>query len=258
MHMAAAFYDVDGFRRGGSSLQPFEVDEVGDVAGLDLVHLQCHFGLDTLSWARLGARVTGLDFSAPAISAARALAGELRLPATFVEAAVDEAPARLGAAAFDIVYTGHGALLWLPDMPRWAGVVATLLRPGGCCYLSEFHPFSDVVDDTEPRLTGDYFDRGPFRVEEPGSYADPHADTRHDVSYEWNHTLADVVGALLAAGLQLELLRERPYTLFPRFPWLERRDDGTWWPPPGAPRVPLMYSLRVRKPPAAGPAAAVR
>ena len=128
LHVTSAFYDVDGFRAGRSDLRPFEVEEMGDVAGRELVHLQCHFGLDTLSWARLGAQVTGLDFSQPAIAAACALATDLDLDATFVVSDVYDASAALGST-YDIVYTGIGALCWLPDIPRWARVVRDLLRP---------------------------------------------------------------------------------------------------------------------------------
>jgi SAM-dependent methyltransferase len=247
IHVASDFYDVDGFRAGRLTLQPFEVEEVGEVAGLDLVHLQCHFGLDTLSWARLGARVTGLDFSEPAVEAARRLAGDLGIDAHFVCGDVYDAPTLLGATS-DVVYTGHGALNWLPDIGGWAGVVAALLRPGGVLYISEFHPLCWVVDEREPRLVGDYFDVGPQRWDEPGTYADLSAETQHNVTYEWNHGLGDVVRALAGRGLGVELLRERPYTLYPAFPWLEQHDDGTYRPGDGAPRIPLMYSLRARRP----------
>ena len=127
--VASEFYDVEGFRAGGSSLRPFEVEEVGDVADRSLLHLQCHFGLDTLSWARRGARVSGLDFSQPAIEAARALAADTGLDAEFSVADVYDAPAVLGGRRFDVVYTGIGAINWLPDMERWARVVAELLEP---------------------------------------------------------------------------------------------------------------------------------
>jgi SAM-dependent methyltransferase len=247
IHLASAFYDVEGFRTGRLSLEPFELAEVGDVSGRDLVHLQCHFGLDTLSWAQLGAEATGLDFSEPAVESARRLAAEMGIDARFVCADVLDAPCALGAE-YDIVYTGHGALNWVPDLDRWADGVAALLRPGGFVYLSEFHPASWVVDEREPRLVGDYFDRGPHRWDEPGTYADPEAVTTHNVTYEWNYGLGEVVSVLTGRGLFLEFLHERPYTLFPAFPWLDRHDDGTYRPRDGAPRVPLMYSLRATKP----------
>ena len=131
IHASGEFYDVAGFRSGQERLRPFEISEVGDVTGKELVHLQCHFGIDTLSWARRGARVVGLDFSAPAIGEARRLAAELGLDADFVRSDVYDAPGSLGGRDFDVVYTGLGAINWLPDIRRWAGVAAALVRPGG-------------------------------------------------------------------------------------------------------------------------------
>ncbi len=245
IHVASEFYDVEGFRAGGSSLRPFEVEEVGDVADRSLLHLQCHFGLDTLSWARRGARVSGLDFSQPAIEAARALAADTGLDAEFSVADVYDAPAVLGGRRFDVVYTGIGALNWLPDMERWARVVAELLEPGGFLYLSEFHPFTWVFGDDELVVEEDYFQRDAFEFEEGGTYADLEAATSENRTEEWQHTLADVVSAVLGAGLTLELLHEHDLTLTPRWPFLEPCAGG-YRMPAGRPRLPLMFSLRAR------------
>ena len=136
IHVRSAFYDVDGFLAGATTLRPFELEEVGSVEGLDLVHLQCHFGLDTLSWAREGARVTGLDFSAPAVEAARELTARAGLRAEWIAADLYDAPAALDGRTYDVAYTGLGALNWLPDLPGWAAVVAGLVRPGGILYLA--------------------------------------------------------------------------------------------------------------------------
>jgi SAM-dependent methyltransferase len=253
IHVGSAFYDVEGFRAGGSSLRPFEVEEVGDVAGKRLVHLQCHFGLDTLSWARAGASVVGLDFSKPAIEAAAGLAEDTGLEARFLRADVYDAVEALRGERFDVVYTGLGALNWLPDLPRWAEIVVALLEPGGFLYLSEFHPFTWVLADDEPTVELDYFhDPEGEWIEEGGTYADLTAPTRHNRTREWAHALSDVVEAVLGAGLQLELLHEFDYTLFPRFPYLEP-DTHTlgagvvYRQPQDRPRLPLMYSLRARR-----------
>ena len=161
IHVASDFYDVAAFRGGAGTIREFELLEVGDVTGRDLVHLQCHFGLDTLSWARRGARVTGLDFSEAAMTKARELAEDAGIGARFVAADVYDAAEALGET-YDIVYTGIGALVWLPDLTRWARTVASLLRPGGFLYLAEFHPFADILDDeTGTTVTHDYFDHGP-------------------------------------------------------------------------------------------------
>jgi 2-polyprenyl-3-methyl-5-hydroxy-6-metoxy-1,4-benzoquinol methylase len=247
IHVSGEFYDVDSFKAGQERLQPFEIDEVGDVSGKDLLHLQCHFGIDTLSWARRGARVTGLDFSAPAIEAAGKLASELGLEATFLHSDVYAAVEATGGRTFDIVYTGRGAILWLPDIRRWAEVVAELVRPGGFLYLTEFHPFTEVFGD-DLTVEYDYFqDENPRVWDEPGTYADFDADTSNNLTYEWNHTLGEVVSAVSSAGLSIELLHEFDYTKFARWPFLEKSGFDTFRLPEGMPRLPLMYSLRARK-----------
>lgn len=253
LHLASAFYDNAGFLAGRNTLHDFERREVGDVEGRTLAHLQCHFGQDTLSWGRLGATVTGLDFSGVAIDAARELAratvGTLRAPATFVQADVYDAGPALGGECFDIVYTGLGALVWLPDIERWARVVADLVAPGGFLYLAEFHPVADVFADDALVADHDYFTKpGGTRYDEPGTYADWDAPTTANVNYEWTHPLGAVVSALISAGLRLEFLHEHDHTLFERWPFLERSDDGSYHLPPGAPRLPLLYSLRASKP----------
>lgn len=230
--------------------------------GKRLVHLQCHFGLGTLSWARRGATVVGVDFSEPAVEAANALAIETGLDGRFVAADVYDAERALGGERFDIVYTGLGAINWLPDLRGWATVVASLLRDGGVLYLSEFHPFTWVFGDDDLTIEHDYFhdpEGVSFDDDEQGSYADLSAKTSHNATREWAHSLADVVGAVLGAGLRLEHFNEHDYTLFPRWPHLEvdRETLGAgevYRQPEGAPRVPLMYSLRARKPATADPA----
>lgn len=157
-HAAGSFYDLDGFRSGRQDVRPFDLEELGAVAGLDLVHLQCHLGTDTLSWARHGARVVGLDFSARAVAAARDLARDCGLDAEFVCANVYDAAAALDGRRFDVVYTGIGALNWLPDLDRWARVVADLVRPGGVLYLVEIHPMVQAVVEDGRTLCQDVFE----------------------------------------------------------------------------------------------------
>lgn len=247
LHLASPFYDLDRFRAGRSTLLPYELEEMGSVAGRQLLHLQCHIGTDTLSWARLGAEVTGLDFSQPAIAAARQLAGEVGLTARFVEAEVRGARAVVGRE-FDIVYTGKGALEWLPDIQEWAREVASLLRPGGILYLVEAHPLSDAMAEEQPVLQCEYEEGVSMEVDAPGDYADRSAQGVHTTIIEWIHPLGAVVSALASCGLAVELLRERSETFFARFPSLERRDELVWEPAPGQPRWPLSYSLRARRP----------
>lgn len=252
LHVDSAFYDTPGFLAGRNTLRDFERREVGSVEGRSLVHLQCHFGQDTLSWGRLGATVTGVDFSGAAIDTARTLALEtadtLAAPATFVQADVYDAVEALGGQRFDVVYTGLGALVWLPDIDAWARVVADLLEPGGFVYLAEFHPVADVFADDALVADHDYFTRPEgTRYDEPGTYVDWDAPTTANVNYEWTHPVGAVVTALIDAGLRLDFLHEHDHTLFERWPFLERHDDGSYRLPAGSPRLPLLYSLRAAR-----------
>lgn len=256
IHVASAFYDVDGFRGGASTLHDLEVGEVGDVTGRSLLHLQCHFGLDTLSWARLGATVTGLDFSPAAIEAARALAEETGLAgvATFVESDVDAAPAHpdLADRTFDVVFTSYGALTWMPDIWRWAEVAASFVAPGGFLYVAELHPATQTLDD-EPgiedlRLGYPYWTRpeAPLRFEEEGTYADVDAPIKLP-EYCWQHGLGDIVTAVIDAGLTLEFLHEHDRTVYPQLPFLVEDGDGWWRLPDGMPAQPFLFSLRASR-----------
>jgi len=249
LHTASDFYDVDGFVAGRDSLQPLELEALGDVTGLDLVHLQCHFGMDTLSWWRHGARVAGLDFSGAAIAAATELAGRIdATDARFVEADVYDAVETLGAD-YDIVYQGVGSLTWHPDLDRFAGIVDALLRPGGRYFLLERHPVVELFDDAGERLEHGYFfdPAGQVWGEDGGSYADLDAVTQHDRTLEFRHHLSEVFGAFLGKGFALERFDEHPYTVFPMWPWLEEREGHTWWAPEGRQPPPMMFSVLFRK-----------
>lgn len=247
LHVESEFYDVDAFRAGVDPAHSVWVlDEMEDVTGLEVVHLQCHFGMETLALARRGARVTGLDFSEPAVAHARALAAELGIEATFVQADVHDAVGALGRT-FDVVFTGGGALNWLPSADRWARVVAGLLRPGGFLQLGEFHPVAMVFADGEQRVAHPYLEHEePTVIDEPGTYADPQAPTVHNRTTEWNHGIGQVVTALIDAGLVLEFLRERVEIFNDFTGWLVERSPGVWAAPEG--ELPLLYSLRARKP----------
>jgi SAM-dependent methyltransferase len=252
IHTASDFYDLDAFVADptASTLRPFEVDDVGDVTGVALVHLQCHFGLDTLSWARAGARVTGVDFSGPAVEAATDAAVRARLDARFVAGDVYDAAELVGGATFDLVYTGLGALNWLPDVERWAAVVAALLRPGGRLYLAEFHPITTMFADDDLTVEHPYFHDAPLEWDDGGTYADLTAETTNNRTIEWNHGLGAVVTAVVHAGLVVDRLRELDHTLFQRWPFLVRDPDqrDTYRLPEGMPRLPLMYTLSAHRP----------
>jgi len=249
-HVTSEFYDVAAFKAGGRDLHPITLAGPGDVRGKSLLHLQCHFGLDSLVWARRGAIVTGVDFSAPAIAAARALAAEVQLPATFVHSNLYELRQHL-SGQFDVVFTSHGVLGWLPDLEAWAQIIAHFLAPGGVFSIVEAHPFANVFDerrtDGELRVRLPYFrDPEPVSQEELGSYAVPGAPTR-GVSYFWLHRVADIIESLLRAGLRLTSFAEYPFVSWRMFPWMEERADGMWHLPGGKRDIPLMFSLTATK-----------
>jgi SAM-dependent methyltransferase len=254
IHLAAPMYDLSDLRAGRGRLEAIEEAELGDVSGQRIAHLQCHFGADTLRLAQKGAAVVGLDFSAPAIATARRLAAELGLPARFVCADVYDAEAAIPAPhGFDLVFVSWGALCWLPDVARWAQVVASLLRPGGRLYLAEGHPSAWVFDDDageggRPGWFAPYFERGPLVLDDPRDYADPAARLANARTHQFQHTMADILNALSAAGLALEWLHEHDAVPWRMFACLEQGADRLWRFPDRA-WLPLSFSLSaVRRP----------
>ena len=258
IHTTGSFYDVDRFRSDPSDLRiaPWEREEVGSVEGKTLLHVQCHFGLDTLSFARMGAQVTGVDFSEPAIAFARELAAEVGLAdaARFVASNVYDLPtSSLAGERFDVVYTSRGVVCWLPDIERWGEIVASFLKPGGLFYIHEAHPMLWVVDDAQRapndlHLAYPYWGGDTLTFPVEGSYADPTADVDADVEHGWNHSLGEIVTALADAGLRIESLHEKDYATWP-VEWLEERDGAYRFPLDQTGTMPLMYSLRARKEP---------
>jgi len=258
IHVDSAFYDVASFKDGTNPnrIADYEMAEVGDVSGKSLLHLQCHFGLDTLSWARLGATVTGADFSEAGIAAARALAEDVGIDATFVRSDLYDLPEAL-AGEFDVVYTSGGVLGWLPDIRRWAKVAAHYVKPGGFLYVAEVHPVAYVFDDNqnvgpgELRLRYPYWEHEqPIDVEVHGSYADLNAPTESGlVEHGWDHSLGEIVTALIDAGLRIDFLHEFDFVEW-SLPWLVKSEsDGRYRLPPGtAGQLPLFFSLKASKP----------
>jgi len=250
IHARSKSYDLDGFRAGRNSLLPLERAELGEVAGKSLLHLQCHLGVDTLSWERLGAHVTGVDFAEEAIAVACGLRDELALSARFICANVYDLPDLL-QGEFDIVYASYGVLCWLHDIPRWAEIVASYLGPGGCFYLAEFHPLAVSICDggiegDKFRMTFPYFPQPEPVYCEPGpTYTDGDEVTKTG-AYEWPCSLGQVVTALCDAGLHLEFLREHPYSAYPMMPGMHEDEEGRWWRETND--LPLMFSVKARRP----------
>ncbi|MCG7841562.1 MAG: class I SAM-dependent methyltransferase [Methanomassiliicoccales archaeon] len=243
------YYDLDGFLRKKDSLLPLEVREVGDVNGKNMLHLQCHFGMDSLSWAGRGATVTGVDFSAEAIRLARELSRKIEVPAKFINSNVYDLESVL-QTEFDIVYTSYGVLCWLPDLGEWGRLIAKYLRPGGFFYIVEGHPFGNMIDEN----VLDHFQAGyPYFDESPEMFDDDHVvDQGHDFQnkerFEWFHSMSEIINSLVSQGLHLEFVHEFSSCFFPMHPRMQRHDDGYWYLPEGEFNVPMMFSLKASKP----------
>ncbi|SDN14875.1 class I SAM-dependent methyltransferase [Streptomyces wuyuanensis] len=254
VHLASAFYGLgeDGRADPDRWFGDFEWQDLGDLTGRDVLHLQCHLGTETLAFARRGARTTGLDISGASIEAARGLAAGAGLAVDYVRANVYDAAEALGTERrFDVVYTGKGALCYLPDLDRWAATVAGLLRPGGRLYLVEFHPLLNALgpkpapgEGSELLLRHDYLGgRGAIRRDSTYTYTDGPAVRGTTESYEWMHGIDEVVNALTGAGLGITVMRESDELPWPRWPEMVRTAGGWWRLPDGSPRIPLLLAL---------------
>lgn len=259
-HLGPRGYDLSTHRAGAGRLDAIVAAELGPVAGLRVLHLQCHLGDDSIAIAQCGAaEVLGVDFSAPAIAAATALAAECGVPtARFVLSDVLEAPAALPeeAGRFDLVFTSWGTICWLPDIVAWARSVAFFLRPGGTLYFADAHPVARAFDapggvvdgEGRPDLAIPYFERAPLLFDDPADYMDETARLANSRTMERMHTLADILGALRGAGMRLDWLREHPRLAWRMFPHLIRDAEGMWtWP--DRPWLPLAVSLRMTRDP---------
>lgn len=255
IHARGNVYGLEDFKAGRCQLHRIEIEELGDVTGKRLLHLQCHFGLDTLSWARRGASVTGVDFSPKAIALARKLAADTGIDARFVESNVYDLPAAL-SGRFDIVFTSYGVLCWLPDLPRWAEIVARFLEPGGFFYIAEAHPSirvfatdDDITDgSTELRPLFSYFhDPAGTRWPPAADYVD--TATRYTTpEHVWQHSMGDIVNALIRAGLRIDFLHEFPYCTWKVIAFTEQVEPGRWSLGPRFPQLPLTFSLKATMP----------
>lgn len=256
LHPDSDYYDVAAFLDGTCTLDPVEPEEVGTVEGKALLHLQCHFGMDTLSWARRGADVTGVDFSEEAVETARELAEETGFEdsARFVRSDVYDLPeSDLAGEQFDVVYTSFGVLFWLPDLDRWADVVSEFVRPGGTFYLADHHPFTNTFDEESTaedlQVTYPYFgERLTYDAAETGTYALDPDDLDHGSTHGWTHSLGEIVTALAGAGLDIDFLHEYPWSTFEAVDAMEEGEHGRYVLPGVEEYHPFVFTLRASKP----------
>ena len=241
VHVESEFYDVEGFLAGNTSLKEIELDLLGDIRAKKVLHLQCHFGQDTLSLARMGADVTGADLSDRAVEYARELAMRTNLQAEFVCCDIYDLPQNL-QGQFDIVFTSYGTIGWLPDLDKWAGVVSHFLKPGGKFVFVEFHPVVWMFDDALEKVAYSYFNAAPIIENENGTYADKHADI-HNKSISWNHNLAEVLQSLINAGITPKDIREYDFSPYDIFPNSTEEEPGRYRVAHMGDRLPLVYSV---------------
>ena len=245
VHKDSAFYDLAGFKAGANALAPIELNELGDVKGKSLLHLQCHFGMDTLSLSRMGAKCVGVDLSDAAITLAGELNDELKLDAKFICCNVYDT-SKYVKEQFDIVFTSYGVIGWLPDLVPWAGMIAEKLRPGGIFYMAEFHPVVWMFDDEFTHIKYYYDNREVIVTENEGTYTDRNADIKGK-EYSWNHSISEVLNALIDAGLKIEFFNEHMYSPYPCFRNVVETETGKWHIKGMEGKIPMVYSLRARK-----------
>ncbi len=246
VHLKSEFYDNEAFKAGKNSLNPAELEAFGDVTGKSLLHLQCHFGQDTISWAKMGAKVTGIDLSDVAIAEAKALAKELDVEARFIEGNVYDTSKLVGDEQFDLVFSTYGTICWLPDLDPWAEIVARHLKPGGKFCLIEFHPTYMMFDFDTLKMDFSYFNKEVIIEDEEGSYAEPGAKI-NSKSYSWNHPFGEILTALLKQGLKLTGFTEYPYSYYNCFPGLEKQENGYYMIKGKENILPLMYRIEMEK-----------
>ena len=259
VHKDSAFYDLAGFKAGANVLTAIELNEIGDVKGRSLLHLQCHFGMDTMSFSRMGAKCTGVDLSDDAIKLAKEINEELKLDAKFICCNVydllfenqraSKAPPLEGigeAEQFDIVFTSYGTIGWLPDLDRWATVIAERLKPGGFFYMAEFHPVVWMFDDDFTHIKYHYDNKEVIVMEDQPTYT---GDKNGIVGkeYSWNHSISEVLNALINAGLKIEFFNEHTFSPYSNFKNSVETETGKWHIKGMEGKIPMVYSLRARK-----------
>lgn len=245
VHLHSELYDLPGFKKGKSSLQATELEEVGDVRDKTLLHLMCHFGMDTLSWARLGAIATGVDLSDNSIKLAKKLSKEIGVPAAFICSDIYGLPSVMDKK-FDIIFTSYGVLCWISKIRKWGKIINHFLKVGGMFYIVELHPFTNILSH-DFKIFYKYFDKGPYIDDSSGTYTDWGANVK-GFTYEWSYTLGDVINALIKVGLKIEYVHEFPFTMYDQFPgFMEQNEKGQYVLKNKKIQIPLLFSLKATK-----------
>lgn len=241
VHMASEFYDMEGFLKGNSTLKDIELSLLGDVSGKKVLHLQCHFGQDTLSLARMGAEVTGVDLSDKAIDRAHELAQKLNLKATFVCCDIYDAPNFI-TEKFDIVFTSYGTIGWFPDLEKWAKIVAHFLKPNGQFIMADFHPVVWMFDNDFEKIFYNYFNIEPIVEDETGTYADKQADIETK-TITWNHPISEILNSLIQSGLEINSFNEYDYSPYNCFNKTAEFEKGKFSIKHLENKIPMVYSI---------------
>ena len=245
VHVGSEFYDIPSFLNGKSSLNSIELELLGDVTGKKILHLQCHFGQDTLSLARMGAHVTGVDFSDKAIDKAHELSHTMGLPARFICCDVYDLHNHLDEQ-FDIVFTSYGTIGWLPDLDKWAKVIERFLKPGGTFVFAEFHPLIWIYDNNFERIDYSYFTADAIIEIDLGTYADTAADIKTE-TVSWNHGLGEVINSLIANNIEIKAFNEYDYSPYNCFNGTEEYEPQKFRIAKFGNKIPMVYSIKGMK-----------
>jgi len=246
LHMVSEFYDLTMFKERGSSLNVLEKDELGDVDGLSILHLQCHLGMDSISLARLGAEVTAVDFSEVAIMNARELASQMNVSIDFILSDIYDLKKGI-RNKFDMVFTSYGVIPWLPDLNKWAGLISWALKPGGTFYMADFHPFLWMLDEQFREIKYPYDSFGSsLKFSNVSSYAAPEIPLQNQ-EFNWQHGIGSVINALIKSGLNIEFMNEHFYSPYPVFPKAIELSPGRWVHRKLRRDIPYIFSIQAKK-----------
>jgi 2-polyprenyl-3-methyl-5-hydroxy-6-metoxy-1,4-benzoquinol methylase len=244
-HLKSAFYDLDSFLKGKSSLNDIELNLLGNIEGKSILHLQCHFGQDTISLNRLGAEVTGIDLSDKAIESAKSIASQMNSTATFICCDIYDLPNHLDQK-FDIVFTSYGTIGWLPDLQQWGKLISNYLKPEGRFVFAEFHPVVWMFDDNFETVAYNYFNSGPIVETESGTYADRNAEITQQYVC-WNHSMAEVISGLITNGLEIKSFQEFDYSPYNCFNKTIEFEPGKYRIEHLNDKIPMVYAIEATR-----------